>query len=387
MTQAGELNELADFLLPGTRLDVKTLALHHILSMTGSFESRQLLLAHSKLLKNIITLGFKADEQDATNKDALLTLVNLAADEFNAKSLIMKCPTLVENLIDYICKEESKYGDAACAVLSNLSRDSNNCRKIASYFNLSDANNNKREDYVKVGKITLEGLLKVFCTENFNESNTLNYLAPFICNLTQIEDVRNKIVKENIILLRLLPYTTYEKSIIRRGGIIGAIKNCCFNYDLHKDLLLSPEIDILSHLLLPLAGPEEFDDEDTGKLPDDLQYLPPTKEREEDPDIRIMLIETLMLLCGRKENRDYVIGKNAYVILRELHKCETDEKVLAVCEKLIHFIISDEPEKEFEDLDQVVIPEHLSEKFYKFDASEMKTDDDVKTDEKIVEKI
>ncbi len=55
-------------------------------------------------------------------------------------------------------------------------------------------------------------------------------------------------------------------------------------------------MDILSRLLLPLAGPEELDDDDMNKLPEDLQYLPPDKEREEDPDIRIMLIETLMLV-------------------------------------------------------------------------------------------
>ena len=51
---------------------------------------------------------------------------------------------------------------------------------------------------------------------------------------------------------------------------------------------------------MPLAGPEEFDAEDTDKLPDDLQYLPPTKEREEDADIRSMLIETLMLVRTHK---------------------------------------------------------------------------------------
>lgn len=61
-------------------------------------------------------------------------------------------------------------------------------------------------------------------------------------------------------------------------------------------LLMSPEVDILSRLLLPLAGPEEFDDDEMEKLPDDLQYLPPDKERESDPDIRIMLIETIMMV-------------------------------------------------------------------------------------------
>ena len=66
--------------------------------------------------------------------------------------------------------------------------------------------------------------------------------------------------------------------------------------DAHERLLLSPEIDLLSRLLLPLAGSEEFDAEDNEKLPDDLQYLPPTKEREEDADIRIMILEILMMV-------------------------------------------------------------------------------------------
>lgn len=48
--------------------------------------------------------------------------------------------------------------------------------------------------------------------------------------------------------------------------------------------------------MLPLAGPEEFDTEDNDKLPDDLQYLPPDKKREEDADIRTMLLETLMMV-------------------------------------------------------------------------------------------
>lgn len=53
-------------------------------------------------------------------------------------------------------------------------------------------------------------------------------------------------------------------------------------------------MDILPSLLLPLAGPEQFEEEKMEKLPEDLQYLPDDKKREEDPDIRKMLIEALM---------------------------------------------------------------------------------------------
>ena len=62
----------------------------------------------------------------------------------------------------------------------------------------------------------------------------------------------------------------------------------------YHDWLLGPEVDILPHLLLPLAGPEEFPDDEMDKLPPDLQYLPQDKEREHDPDIRKMLLEALM---------------------------------------------------------------------------------------------
>jgi hypothetical protein len=52
-------------------------------------------------------------------------------------------------------------------------------------------------------------------------------------------------------------------------------------------------VDILPHLLLPLAGPEEFTDDEMDKLPLELQYLPEDKVREPDPDIRKMLLEAL----------------------------------------------------------------------------------------------
>ena len=61
----------------------------------------------------------------------------------------------------------------------------------------------------------------------------------------------------------------------------------------YHEWLLSDSVDILPWLLLPLAGPEEFDEDDMEKLPVDLQYLEPDKKRESDPDIRKMLIECI----------------------------------------------------------------------------------------------
>jgi len=70
-----------------------------------------------------------------------------------------------------------------------------------------------------------------------------------------------------------------------------------FSPDSHE-WLLSDAVDILPHLLLPLAGPEEFPEDDMEKLPPDLQYLDENKQRETDPVIRRMLLDALLQVSG-----------------------------------------------------------------------------------------
>jgi len=58
--------------------------------------------------------------------------------------------------------------------------------------------------------------------------------------------------------------------------------------------LLCEEVDLLPSLLLPLAGPEVFEESETDQFPEDLQYLPDDKQREPDAGIRKMCIEAIM---------------------------------------------------------------------------------------------
>jgi hypothetical protein len=297
------LNELIQFLQPASRIDVKSLALHHVLSMTGSFDSRKLIIENNELITAIIELCFSEKEQKSVCKDSFFTLINLSADDYCSQKLIQNHNYLIKKLIDYIIDPDSRFADTACAIISNMSRGEKNSQQMIKCLNIeNDPNNNNNnnndnsdKDQSKDGQ-TLENLLKIFCTEKYNKSNRLDYLSPFICNLTQLEIVRNKILNDNIIIQRLLPYINYDKSIVRRGGIVGSIKNLCFNYDYHEKLLFSPDIDLLGRLLLPLAGPEDIDADEMNKLPEDLQYLPNDKQREIDPDIRTMLLETIMMV-------------------------------------------------------------------------------------------
>ena len=64
-------------------------------------------------------------------------------------------------------------------------------------------------------------------------------------------------------------------------------------------MLLSEDVDILPHLLLPIAGPEEFTNEENEELHLDLQYLPSDKTREPNKKILELLLDSLIQVpCG-----------------------------------------------------------------------------------------
>ena len=76
-------------------------------------------------------------------------------------------------------------------------------------------------------------------------------------------------------------------------------------------------------------------------------------------------------LCATKQGRLLIKEKNAYVILRELHKWEKDPKAKLVCTTVCELLISDEPSEDMEDLHKVEVPEHLHEKFNEMDKNEL----------------
>jgi hypothetical protein len=348
--------EVVPFLLPSARTDLRTVAVQYFLGLTGGQDGRRFIAEHSRYLKLIVDVI--DDEQLAIAKDAYLSIVNLATEPDVAK-LILDLP-IAQHLLHQLLASALDTGRVdrgiACMALSNLSRPESNATMIADFM----AND---------PDLSIYQVIDVFCKD---DSHTVDYLAPFLSNLTQVHSVRTLLMsKDRCVLQRLLPYIGFEKSLTRRGGIVGAIRNCCFQTEFHQ-WLLSNQVDILPRLLLPLAGPEEFDDDDMEKLPEDLQYLNAGKQREADADIRRMLVEAINQLCALQPCRQYIKDKNAYVILRELHNWEQDDANLVAIEKLISVLISDEPERGMENLNELDIPEHVVAKLKKADEEECK---------------
>jgi hypothetical protein len=147
-------------------------------------------------------------------------------------------------------------------------------------------------------------------------------------------------------LSKLTVFTTHPTSPIRRRGVASTIKNLCFDIPSHDALLLRPAdeggVDLLPFILLPLMGSEEYDDEDTDALPEECQLLPPDKEREQQNDIIVIHLETLLLLTTTKEGRKELRSKGVYAVVRELHAKVEDEGVREGCDRLVQVLMRGE---------------------------------------------
>ena len=381
MSSKSEMEELITFLNPkSSRPDIIIVALQHVLGMSASEEGlnslKDLAAADGDVQKNLFRtllfhlVGLLSSKQNPISKDSSLTLINLTAkQELVPYALDLYCdfdkPLSVE-LWKKIEDKESPVADQACMILSNLTHESKNCSRV--YNELTGEN------------VSLDKIITVFCNESYNNKGAnLHYLSPFISNLSQVADARKQLVdKDNpVIISKLLAFVEYKASHVRRGGVIGTLRNCCFDTSDHEWLLSEDNgIDLLPRLLLPLAGPTpaDMDPEEVDKLPVDLQYLDDDKEIEKDPDLRKMLLEAIHQLCATRTGREIIRLRNAYPILKELHKTENDINVKLACENIVDILIKKEGSGEItvDNFHDVDIPPEVVPELQKMDEDYLK---------------
>ncbi|GAB0097447.1 Protein HGH1 homolog [Sergentomyia squamirostris] len=352
------LSEFIAFLQKNARLDLKAVALTHMLSLSGNEEGRSL-IAQSPEVLNLI-LDLTSDSTPVISKDATLCLVNVSSDAAGARSLISECPEILSVMFAAIFDENNILSDPWCMILSNLTRQEDLVEKI-----LIELDSDPQK---------LDKLVVCFTRIGYNKAGcNLHYIGPTFSNFSQNSKGRLMFCdKDKMFLQRILPFVDFRESVIRRGGAVGLLKNICFDSTYH-DWLLSEDVNILPCILLPLAGPEEFDDEDNEKFPIELQYLSPDKKREEDPDIRKMLLECLLQLCSTRKGREYLRQKGTYEILREYHKWEVQQnsdcrQTLLACENAVDVLIRTEAEIGEDNLKQLQIPEEVHKQLEKLES-------------------
>lgn len=213
-----ELSELLNFLSLESRLDVKCTALEYVLGLTGTQEGKEWIVANQDTLERLFDL--LTDSNEIISKDAHLALVNLSAGQNVKDSLVNYIP----QLLCYLQNPQWKHADKLCTILSNVSREEKGAEALFKILIKSEASKtpDSRQSFYQ--------LVDIFDQwKSYNEHANFHYLASVFLNLSQISEARQLLLdKSKCILPKLLPYTHFVESHIRRGGIAGLIKNLCF---------------------------------------------------------------------------------------------------------------------------------------------------------------
>lgn len=188
-----------------------------------------------------------------------------------------------------------------------------------------------------------QGLLN---NKSTGAENNYDYLAYLFADVSAHKEGRDYFTTQQaydgVIPVSKLVVFTEHASNVRRKGVASTIKNIAFDTDSHASLLSSSEINILPYLLLPLAGPEEYDDEETAKMPPELQLLPPEKKRDSDTTILTTHLETLLLLSSSPSGRAVMREASVYPFIRECHLHVEDDDVRDACERLVQLLLRPE---------------------------------------------
>lgn len=340
--------ELLPFLDRNARADLKTAAIENMVGLTGTNNGVMFFKHSEKCLEAVVRL--LTDQDSGVSSSVVRCLVNLSANDEMCAILTTSAwaGEMLSNLFQSAVDLQNPHAGAAASVLSNLTRLSSCAHRLTKTL---------------LDSAGLDRVVEVLCKASFTANEDMQYLASFLMNMTQVTDVRQAMLAPpKRLLQQMIPCITHSKSSNHRRGIVGVVKNCCFEYDSHE-WLLSEEVDLLPRLLLPLAGADDLEEEEMEQLPLDVQYLPATHTRDPDPVIRKMLVEALTKLCSTRTGRLFLKEKNIYVILRELHKWEKVEDNIPSILSLVDILIGDEPQKGMEDLHKVDVPVHLQKKF------------------------
>lgn len=309
------MDELVGF-LHDPNPQVRQIALENVIGYTTA--SKDIFLANDcAAAKDILRLV----HQPSTVTTALVALVNLSQDE-GIRNLL--CTAQCTRLLCSLAKSH----EAACMLLANLTKS-----PLAIAHLLDD-------------EASLTDLLENYMHDN----DDTNYLSYVFADLATHPKGQQYIFRVGDPPIQRIAVFTQHKAKIRRAGAASVLKNSAFDAAMHETLLA-----LLSYILLPLCGPEEFSLEEMDGMPEDLQLLPPTKRREDDLSILLNLVETLILLEGTQKGRETMREAKVYPVIRQLHAGMEDDAVRDACERFVQIIMLREQDEEPEVKDDEIV--------------------------------
>lgn len=316
---ATELEELIGF-LSSPSPQVKKVAVDIVRGLTGADDGLQSLANYSEIL--LPSLSRLLNEKKEVSEPAGEALVNLSQNsELAGKMVAMG---MIKTDMDILYKQESRLTQLLVMLLVNLTQlDAG----IASLLQSGDD---------KMNGLYVMKLVRSFCTSSEDSNDdTFEHVGSLLVNISKKEPGRNILLDPKRGLLKQIIRQFDSGSPLRKKGVIGTIRNCCFEAERQlPNLLLISEF-LWPVLLLPVAGNKIYGEEDTSKMPLELgTALSIEREPVSDPEIRIQALEAIYLISLQVAGRRALWSVNGPRILQIGYEDEEDPKVMEAYEQI-----------------------------------------------------
>ncbi|KAF6987514.1 hypothetical protein CFC21_005150 [Triticum aestivum] len=310
---ADELDELIEFLSNGSP-QVRGAAADIVRGLTGDSDGLRSLAARADralpaLLRLLASVGAGCAGEAAAD-----SLVNLSQDGDLAARLVVL--GAVAAAMDVMVKrggEQPKLARSLVMLLVNLTQ-------------VGDE---------KVQGLYVAKLVRSFCRSSCDseDEDIFEHIASILVNISKVEAGRRILMEPKRGLLKQIIGQFDSTNQLRKKGVAGTIRNCCFEADTQIQNLLSIAEYLWPALLLPVAGKKIYSEEDRSKMPPELaNALSHEREAVDDSEIRERALEAIYMIVMQDDGRKAFWSVNGPRILQVGYEDEEDLKVMGAYE-------------------------------------------------------
>ncbi|KAK9114196.1 hypothetical protein Syun_020993 [Stephania yunnanensis] len=292
-----------------------------VVCCTRSLESKQTILTHSNHRVAYLYRLHGSNSSIEFSEPAAEALVNLSQNlELSTKMVSLD---MITTTLDILYKSESGITRLLIMLLVNLTQFDVG---ITSLLQIG---------YEKIQGLYIKKLVRSFCTSSSEKEDVFEHIGSILVYISKIEAGRKFLLDPKNGLLKQIIRQSDSASPVRKKGVSGTIRNCCFEAEnqLHN-LLLTSEF-LWPALLLPVAGKKASVFKDTSKMPLELaRALSIERELVDDPEIRTQSLESLYMISLQDAGRRALWSVNGPRILQVGYEDEEDLKVMEAYEQI-----------------------------------------------------
>ncbi|TYH96621.1 hypothetical protein ES332_A12G189900v1 [Gossypium tomentosum] len=328
---ATELEELIGF-LSAPSPPVKKAAVDIVRDLTGSEDGLHSLSNYANTVLPSFSRLLSDDKE--VSEPAAEALVNLSQNAGLAAKMVEM--GLIKIAMDMLYKPGSSITRLLVMLLVNLTQLDDG---ISSLLQIGDD---------KMQGLYVMKLVRSFCRSSETSDDPFDHVGSILVNISKKEEGRKMLLDPKRGLLKQIIRQFDSSSLLRKKGVSGTIRNCCFEAENQlQNLLLISEF-LWPALLLPVAGNKIYGEQDTSKMPLELgSALSIDREPVKDPEIRVQALEAIYLIALQEAGRRALWSVNGPRILQVGYEDEEDPKVMEAYKQigslLVHGSETEEP--------------------------------------------